>query len=207
MKSILLGLTIITVLSLSSCGGSSVKENALSADTAKTNTAPPAAQAAVNDDGWVLTDLSKITDQIPVSMKVPKGAKMEKNDAGGVTVHVNDFYVININSVASTAINEAIAMDKGSVVNDHMVYMNNKIITEEPNGMIYSFQEKPDPGSNTVYEPQAHFFYYLQKSNGSTIYSIFDGLENGHATVKGSMFSQDLANKTYAIVKASAKMN
>jgi hypothetical protein len=206
MRSIFSLFSILSLASLISCGGHSTKENASSGNST-TSEAAPASQASADDSGWELTDLSKISDKIPLSVKVPKGAKVEKNDAGEVIIHVNDFYVINVRNASSGTIKSAMDMDKGLVVNDQMEYMNNKIITEEPNGLIYSFQQKPDPSGNAVYEPQTHFFYYLQNASGGAIYSISDGLENGHETVKGSMFSEELANKNYAIIKSSAKIN
>jgi hypothetical protein len=214
MKSILSGLTVITIFSLSSCGGSSTKGNMATGDSAKGNASQTAAPAnttvssaptmTVNEADWEIKDLSTVAPFIHISMKVPKNAKMEKNGNGGVDIRVNDFYLMTVSAPAVSTAKEALDDIKGLTING-MSYMNGKALTEEPNGMVYTEQMKTEANGNT-YQPEVHFAYVICKPDGA-FYTVMDVRPLDNFSVAGSAYSADIANKVYAIVKGSAKEN
>ncbi len=208
MKSILSGFAIVLVLSLTSCGGSSTKGNASTTDSTKVATpaAAPAAAAptmTVNEADWVEQDMSTISPLEPVTLKLPKGVKMEKNGNGGVDIHISDFYMITVGTNASSSIKEAMDGDKSLGVNNTTSYQNGKLVLDEPNGFIATYQMK-DEANGTKYQPETHFAYYLIKDGA--IYTIMDQRPLDNFSVAGSAYSEDIAKKVYAIVKASAKV-
>jgi len=207
MKSILSGFAIVLVLSLTSCGSSSTKGNANSTDSTKTATpAAPAAAAptmTVNEADWVEQDMSTISPLEPVTLKLPKGVKMEKNGNGGVDIHISDFYMITVGTNASSSIKEAMDGDKSLGVNNTTSYQNGKLVLDEPTGFIATYQMK-DEANGTKYQPETHFAFYLIKDGA--IYTIMDQRPLDNFSVAGSAYSEDIAKKVYAIVKASAKV-
>jgi len=209
MKSFLSGLTIIAVFALASCGGSSTKSDATSTDTTKAKGDQPAnAQAAptmtVNEADWELKDLSTVAPLIHISMKVPKGAKMEKNGNGGVDIRVSDFYLITVSALAISSVKEGMTDEKSLTINNTS-YINGKTLSEEENGMVYTMQMKTE-ANGTTYEPEVHFAYFIGKPDGA-FYSVSDARPMDNFSVRGSAYSADIANKIYAIVKGSAKEN
>ena len=213
MKSILSGFAIpvaigTIALSFASCGGSSTKGSSSSSDSAKgTTTQTPAAAAptmTINEADWVDQDLSTIAPLIHITMKVPKGAKMEKNGNGGVDIRVSDFYMMTVSALAVSSVKEAMDGDKSLTINSSS-YMNGKTLSEEANGMVYTMQMKTE-ANGTTYEPEVHFAYYIGKPDGA-FYSVMDVRPLDNYSVRGSAYSADIANKIYAIVKGSAKEN
>jgi len=210
MKSILSAFAVVLVLSLSSCGGSSTKGGTNGADSTKgSSTATPAPAAAaptmtVNEADWQLTDLSTIAPLIHISMKVPKGAKMEKNGNGGVDIRVSDFYMITVSALAVSSIKEAMDGDKSMTISSKS-YMNGKTLSEDANGMVYTEQMNTE-ANGTTYQPEVHFAYYIGKPDGA-FYSVMDVRPLDNFSVAGSAYSADIANKVYAIVKGSAVEN
>ncbi len=209
MKSILSGGAIILALSFASCGGSSSKGEGSGADSGKGNASASAAAAVptmtVNEADWEVKDLSTIAPLIHMSMKVPKGAKMEKNGNGGVDIRVSDFYLMTVSVLAVSSVKEAMDGDKSLTVGNANSYINGKVLTQEDNGMVYSIQMKTEANGIT-YQPETHFAYYVGKPDGA-FYSILDARPLDNYSVAGSAYSTDIANKIYAIVKGSAQEN
>jgi hypothetical protein len=167
----------------------------------ETSPAPKAPTMTVNEADWVVTDLKATSPMINLSMKVPKDAKLEKNGNGGVDVILNDFYMLTVSNLAVSNVAEAIKSDKSLTV-ESTSYVNPKVLTEEPNGFVYTIQMKPEE-NGTKYEPEAHFAFYVEKDGA--IYSIQD--QRKSFTAPGSAYSDAIATKIYAIVKGSAKPN
>ena len=212
MKSILSTLTIVAVFSLASCGGASDKGKSTSPDSTKTTTDQPAATGTsaaaptmtVNEADWEVKDLSTVAPLIHISMKVPKGAKMEKNGNGGVDIRVSDFYLITVSALAVSSAKEALD-DVKSLSIKSSSYMNGKALSEEDNGIVYTMQMNTE-ANGTKYEPEVHFAYIIGKPDGA-FYSVADARPLDNFSVPGSAYSADIANKIYAIVKGSAKEN
>jgi hypothetical protein len=209
MKTILSCFAIMVALSFASCGGSSTKGGGSGGDSGKGSSSQSGAAATstmtVNEADWEMKDLSTIAPLIHISMKVPKGAKMEKNGNGGVDIHVSNFYLITVSAIAVNSIKEAMDDDKSLTVGNSQSYINGKVLTEEPNGMIYTMQMKTE-ANGTAYEPETHFAYYIGKPDGA-FFSVLDARPLDNFSVSGSAYSADIANKVYAIVKGSAKEN
>ncbi len=187
-----------------------------STPTDKKETAPTVAEAStaavttlaptmvINDAAWADQNLKQVSSFINISLKLPKEAKTEKNGNGGVDIRISDFYMVTVSAIAVSSIKDAMESDKSLTVNNKSSYINGKIISEEPNGFVYSMQMK-DEENGTKYEPETHFAYYVEKDGA--IYSIQDVRPLDNFSVKGSAYSEDIAKKIYAIVKASAKAN
>jgi hypothetical protein len=158
---------------------------------------------ALNEADWVAKDLNTVAPLIHVTMKVPKDAKLEKNGNGGVDVHVSDFYMLTVSAIAASNVKETMESDKSLTIKNTS-YINGKVISEEPNGFVYSMQMK-DEANGTKYQPEAHFAVYLEKDGA--IYSILDQKPMDAFSTPGSAYSEDIAKKVYAIVKGSAKIN
>ncbi len=158
----------------------------------------------VNEGEWVSKNLHDVAPLINVTMKVPKDAKLEKNGNGGVDVRVNEFYMLTVSQLAVSGIPEAIKSDKSLTVERTDSYINTKVLSEEPNGFVYTMQMK-DEANGTKYQPEAHFAYYLDKEGA--IYSVQDQKPLDAWSTPGSAYSPEIANKVYAIVKASTKAN
>lgn len=179
-------------------GAASAKsgEPAVAAKAAKTIT--------INEADWVEKNLKEVSPMINITMKVPKDAKLEKNGNGGVDVGINDVYMLTVSQLAVSNVKEAMDGDKSLSIG-HSSYINGKVLTEEPTGMVYTMQMK-DEENGTKYQPEFHFAHYLDKEGA--IYSIQDSkpLSAPFDTV-GSTYSEALAKQVYGIVKASAKAN
>jgi hypothetical protein len=214
MKSILSGLSVLTILLLTSCGGSSTNGSLPAADSAKGSSAQMASSAGstsasaptmtINEADWQMKDLSTVAPLIHISMKVPKDAILEKNGNGGVDIHVSDFYIITVSAPAVSTAKEALDDIKGLTIKGQS-YMNGKTLAEESNGMVYTEQMKTEV-NGTTYEPEVHFAYIIGKPDGA-FYSVMDVRPLSNFSVRGSAYSADMANKIYAIVKGSAKEN
>lgn len=194
----LAGITI-----LASCGSPSEKTESTEVAEASI-AAAPIPTLAVNEAEWVEQNLSTISSFINISVKLPKDAKLEKNGNGGVDVRINDFYMLTVSAIAVSNIKEGIESDKSLTVNNVSSYINGKVLVEEPNGFAYSMQMK-DEENGIKYEPEAHFAYYIEKDGA--VYSILDQRPLDNFSVSGAAYSEDIANKVYAIIKASAKAN
>ena len=94
--------------------------------------------------------------------------------------------------------------DKSLGVDAKDKYINTKIVSEEPNGFIYTVQMK-DEANGTKYQPETHFAVYVEKDGA--FYSITDQRPLDHFDAPGSTYSEALAKQVYAIVKGSAKAN
>lgn len=187
------------ITSLAACGKKESGEGG-GGDEAKAK----APTMAVNEADWVAKDLHAVAPLINVTMKVPKDAKLEKNGNGGVDIQVSPFYLITVSAIAVSNIAEGIKSDKSLTVERKDKYINAKILTEEPNGFVYTVQMK-DEENGTKYEPEAHFAFYLDKEGA--IYSITDERPLDAYSTPGSAYSPEIATKVYAIVKGSAKVN
>ncbi len=177
------------------------KDAAGGGGTAKTAETAKAPTLKINEADWVEKDLSTVSPMIHVTMKVPKDAKLEKNGNGGVDILVSKEYLITVSAMAVSNTGEAIKNQKALTI-ESTSYINGKVITEEPNGLIYSMQMKTEENGNT-YQPEAHFVFALDKDGA--IYSIHDERSMDAFMTPGSAWSEDLAKQVYAIVKASAK--
>ncbi|MDQ3368527.1 MAG: hypothetical protein M3680_24125 [Myxococcota bacterium] len=152
---------------------------------------------------WVEQDLKTVSPLVNLTMKVPKDAKLEKNGNGGVDVLVNDFYMLTVSNLAVSNVAEAIQSDKSLTI-ENSSYMNGKVVSEEPNGFIYTYQMK-DEANGTKYQPETHFAYYVEKDGA--IYSIQDQKPMKAFSTPGSAYTEATAKSVYEIVKSSAKAN
>jgi hypothetical protein len=206
MKKIYLALPFVISLFLVSCGGASkdAKVAETTTDAAKTET--PAATAApktmINEADWADTDLSTVSPMVPVHMKTPKDAKMEKNGNGGTDIRINPVYLITVGPNAVSSAKEAIEDAKHMTINNK-TYKNGKVISEEANGFIYSMQMN-DEANGTKYEPEAHFFFVIEKDGA--FYTIQDVRPMDNFSLAGSAYSEEVATKLFALVKGSAKV-
>ncbi len=199
MKHISMCIAAVGVIALASCGGSSETKTADAAATA----APAGPVIAIDASGWAATDLSTLSTMIPVSMNLPKDAKMEKNGNGGVDIRLNEAYTITVSNIAVGSVKEAMDSDKTLNVNNKTSYKDGKVITEEANGYVYQMQMN-DEANGTKYEPEAHFFFYLEKDGA--VYSISDNRPMDNGFLPGSTYAVDNATKLYESVKATAKL-
>ncbi len=188
---------------LASCGAPTPStETPTVVETSSMSTPTPT--LVINESEWVETNLNPISSFINISMKLPKDAKLEKNGNGGVDIRINDFYMIQVGTIAVSSIKDAMDSDKSLTVNNASSYINGKVLSEEPNGFEYSMQMK-DEENGTKYEPETHFAYYVEKDGA--IYSILDQRPLDNFSVRGSAYNEDIAKKIYAIIKSSAKAN
>ncbi len=168
---------------------------------AKTTESAKGPTMTVNEADWVEKDLSTVSPMIRVTMKVPKDAKLEKNGNGGVDITLAPHYVIQVSNMAVSNAAEALANRKELSI-EHTGYINGKVLTEEPNGFIYTMQMKTEENGNT-YQPEVHWAVALDKDGA--IYLINDERSMDGFSTPGSAWSEPLAKQIYAIVKASAK--
>jgi hypothetical protein len=205
MKQIMYALTIVSIFFLSSCGSSDngsktdSGDNKSSADATKANVPT----MTVDEASWIATDLSTVAPRVHVSMKLPKDVKKEKNGNGGVDVHINDWYDITISNNASNSVKEAMNDDKSLSINKKESYINGKLLVDEPNGFVCTYQMK-DEANGTKYQPEAHFVFYLEKDGA--IYSIQDARPLSNYSIAGSAYSEAIAKQIYNLVKGSAKI-
>ncbi len=207
-KYMLTGILAAGMFFLTSCGGSETKTTdsgtAEPASAGKSDAkAAPAPEVKIDVAGWVATDLSTASKMIPMMLNLPKDAKIEKNGNGGVDVLLNSAYTITISSQAVSNIKEAMKGDKDLTINNTTSYKNGKAIVDEPNGFVYSMQMK-DEANGTKYEPEAHFFFYIEKDGA--IYSVQDARPMSNGFLSGKTYTEDNAKKLYESVKASAKL-
>ncbi len=206
MKKIYLALPFVLALFLVSCGGGSKEAKVGEATAEAGKTDAPAAAAApktmINEADWAETDLSTISPLVHVSMKTPKDAKMEKNGNGGTDIRINPVYLITVGPNAVSSAKEAIEDAKHMTINSKS-YKNGKVIREEANGFVYSIQMN-DEANGTKYEPEAHFFYVIDKDGA--FYTIQDSRPMDNNSLAGSAYSEEVASKLYNLVKASAKV-
>lgn len=191
-------------LFLASCGGGS-KDAASTENAAEAKTETAAAEApktTINEADWAETDLSTTSTMVPVSMKVPKDAKLEKNGNGGVDIRINPVYLITAGNYAVSTVKEAIDDAKKMTISNSG-YKNGKVISEDANGFVYSYQMN-DEANGTKYEPEAHFFYALEKDGA--VYTIQDARPLDNFSLAGSAYTEEVASKLYNLVKGSAKV-
>ncbi len=154
---------------------------------------------------WVVKDLHEVSPLIHLSMKVPKDAKLEKNGNGGVDVKIAKAYKLTVSVVGVSKIDEAKQADKALTIDNADSYINGKVLSEEPDGFLYTMQMKTETNGHT-YQPEVHFAYYLAKKDGA-VYSILDRCPLEAFDVPGSIYSEALAKQVYGLVKGSAKAN
>lgn len=203
MKNVINALTIVSMLFMASCGSSDNGGKTESNDS-KSSSSASVPTMKIDEGSWVMTDLKPIASLTPVSLKLPKDAKMEKNGNGGVDVHLSDWYDITISNNASSSVAEAMKDDKSLSINKAESYINGKLLVDEPNGFVCTYQMK-DEANGTKYQPEAHFFFYLEKDGA--IYSIHDERPLSNYSVPGSAYSEAIAKQIYNSVKGSAKIN
>ena len=193
----------VLALSLTACGkkGADGDKPAATADKATEAAAP---SIKINEADWVVKDLHDTAPLIHVSMKVPKDAKLEKNGNGGVDVKIADTYMLTVSAIAVSSIDEGKQSDKSLTVGNASSYINGKVLSEDPNGFVYTMQMKTEENGHT-YQPEAHFAYYLNKDGA--IYSILDARPLEAFSTPGSTYSEALAKQVYGLVKGSAKAN
>ncbi|HXC06448.1 MAG TPA: hypothetical protein VNZ86_16935, partial [Bacteroidia bacterium] len=109
--------------------------------------------------------------------------------------------LFTVSTLAVSSLKEAMESDKSLTVNNKS-YKNGKIISEDPNGFVYSVQMN-DEANGTKYEPEAHFVYYVEKEGA--FYSIQDMRPLDNFGLAGSAYPEDIAKQLYALVKTSAK--
>jgi hypothetical protein len=207
MKNILSIAIIIGALMLNACGGH--KDSKDAAAGTETATAAPAEKVptmTVNEADWEIKDLNPTSKIIPVSMKVPKGAKLEKNGNGGVDVTVSDFYVLTVYQVAVSSVKEAMDDDKKLTVNNTTSYKDGKVVVDDPDGFVYTYQMK-DEANGTKYPPQSHFYYYFTSGPDGAVFSVHDDKPLSGPMVSEAAYTLDIAKQVYAIVKGSASVN
>jgi hypothetical protein len=158
----------------------------------------------INEADWEVKDLHSIAKLINISMKVPKGAKMVENGNGGVDITVSPTYMLTVSNIAISNIKEGIDGIKSMNLGATSSYINGKVISEEPNGFVYSMQMKTEENGNT-YQPEAHFAFYVEKDGA--IYEVTDPRPLNAFDAPGSTWSEATAKQVYEIVKASAKVN
>jgi hypothetical protein len=195
---------LLLALSLPACGKKSNDSAGAGADPKTVEpAAPKAAGITVNEADWVVKNLHDTAPLINVTMKVPKDAKLEKNGNGGVDITLDENYMITVGAIAVSSIDEAKKDDK-SMTTESTSKQAGKILSEDPNGFVYTEQMKTEENGHT-YEPEAHFAFYLNKDGA--IYSILDARTMSGFNAPGSIYTEALAKQVYGIVKGSAKVN
>lgn len=196
---------LLLALSVPACGKKAADSTGSGAADPKTvePAAPKAAGITVNEADWVVKNLHDTAPLINVTMKVPKDAKLEKNGNGGVDITLNENYMITVGAIAVSNIDEAKKGDK-SMTTESTSMQGGKIVSEEPNGFVYTEQMKTEDNGHT-YEPESHFAFYLDKD--SAVYSILDARTMAGFSAPGSIYTEALAKQVYGIVKGSAKVN
>lgn len=204
MKKIYLTLPFVISLFLISCGGGTkdAKMGDAKSETPETATAPAAPKTVITEADWADTDLSTVAPMVPVMMKAPKDAKMEKNGNGGADIRINPVYMITVGPNMVQSAKEAITDAKHMSI-ENKSYKNAKVISEDENGFVFSYQMN-DEANGTKYEPEAHFFYVIEK--GGAFYTIQDVRPMDNFMLPGSAYSDEVATKLYALVKGSAKV-
>ena len=158
----------------------------------------------INEADWEIKDLHTVSHLINISMKVPKGAKLEKNGNGGVDITISPTYMLTVSNMAVSNVKEGLDGTKSLTIGNTSSYINGKVISEEANGFVYSMQMKTEENGNT-YQPEAHFAYYVEKDGA--IYAVTDPRPLDAFMAPGSTWSEEPAKKVYEIVKSSAKVN
>lgn len=158
----------------------------------------------VNEADWVDTDLGSTASLVPITVKLPKDAKLEKNGNGGVDITINDYYVITVSQQAVSSKEELIAGAKSLTVNRTDYYEKSKVLIDEPNGFV--FTQKPKDEATFKYSPESHFFYCLE-TEGQAFFSFQDNEAFGSMNLDGNDFPEDVARKVYEIIKQSARLN
>ena len=203
MKNILCVLAIVGALMLNACGGSKgKKEGAAETPAAPAEKVPT---MTINEADWELKDLSPFAAMMPVSMKVPKGAKIEKNGNGGVDITISDFYIITVSQIAMGSVKENIADDKKMTV-DNTSYKDGKVEVDDPDGFVYTHQMK-DEANGIKYKPQSHFYYYFTSGPEGAMFSVHDDKPLSGPSVPDQAYTLEIAKQVYAIVKSSATVN
>ena len=193
----------VLALSLTACGkkGADGDKPGATADKATEAAAPG---IKINEADWVVKNLHDTAPLINISMKVPKDAKLEKNGNGGVDVKIAEAYMLTVSAIAVSSIDEGKQSDKSLTIGNASSYINGKVLSEDPNGFVYTMQMKTEENGHT-YQPEAHFAYYLNKDGA--IYSILDQRPLEAFSAPGGTYSEALAKQVYGLVKGSAKVN
>ena len=158
----------------------------------------------INEADWEMKDLHTVSNLINISMKVPKGAKLEKNGNGGVDIRISPTYMLTVSNMFVSNVKEGLDGTKSLTIGNASSYINGKVISEEANGFVYSMQMKTEENGNT-YQPEAHFAFYVEKDGA--IFAVTDPRPLDAFEAPGSTWSEETAKKVYEIVKGSAKVN
>lgn len=201
-KKIILVFAVAGTLFFISCGESNNKTDGKKNETATSSTRDSQAPTMkISEADWAEADLSSISTLIPVTVKLPKDAKMEKNGNGGVDIHISDWYLITVSNIMASDIKSAITDTKSATVN-HQGHQDGKIVLEESNGFVYTYTMKTEQ-NGTKYQPESHFVYFIEKDGA--IYSFESSRPLDNYAVAGSAYTEDIAKQIYNIIKSSAK--
>ncbi|MCW3125105.1 MAG: hypothetical protein JWO03_763 [Bacteroidetes bacterium] len=205
MKKTVFALSIFAGIILTSCGGGA-KTDAPAADPAAASTpaapaAPAAAAITVTEADWAPTDLKATSNLTPISLKLPKGVKLEKNGNGGVDATIGGNYTLVVYNTAISSVKEGVDGDKKMYVKNDAT-ASTTVDLDEPNGFVYTTVYKGTDGK--TFPAGTHFVYYYEQkgAGGSVFYSVHDEKASG-ASAEDAAFTPDLAKKVYGLVKSS----
>lgn len=158
---------------------------------------------SISEGEWVEKDLSTIDPELPVILKAPKNAKIEKIDlTGEIEITVNDQYALSVSKDPSFSAEECVKFTKDFLpaLNDLEKDASKLTVFENGEGIIYSEQRKDWNA------PRYHFCHCLVK--GEDVYRVESQVPlKAEFTVKdNSVYSKELARKMYDLVKSSAKV-
>jgi hypothetical protein len=197
---------LLLALSIPACGKKTDSGSGADPKTVEPGGAPAKSAAiTTNEADWVVKNLHDTAPLINISMKVPKDAKLEKNGNGGVDVTINENYQLTVYNTAVSSVDEA-KKDAKSLGVESTSYMNGKILSEDPNGFVFTEQMKTEENGH-AYQPEAHFFWVVNKGKDAAFYTIQDARTSAGFSADGGLYSEALAKQVYNIVKSSAKEN
>lgn len=203
MKKIIYTSAMLASLFLISCGGDESKSAAT--EQAAGDNKP--ALTVINEADWELKDISTIdtTLHIPAFVvKLPKDATIKKHEALDLlNVTFKNKYVISINYAAvmqkpEEKLKGQVASYKVFKIDTHMDDIEAKVVTEDANGYVYTYQSKAGKDA-----PEARFFYILDDKTGGYI-TIENGMSDVSDEEKGDMFSVENVKKIRQIIASSA---
>ncbi|UYZ61569.1 hypothetical protein [Hymenobacter weizhouensis] len=166
--------------------------------------APAAGTAPLDVSTWQPTDLSKLVPELPITLNLPAGVKMEKNGNGGIDIQLSDKSLLTASFPAVSSVKEAMATDEDYYIKNDM-YQDARKVVDEPHGFVYTRRMKPEQ-NGTTYEPESHFVYYLEGKDGAIYQLAEDRTMDGMSNAKGSDYPERRAKELYEAVKKSAKL-
>ena len=173
------------------------------AGDAPANAQPETPTLEIDEASWVETNLGQTASLIPVTVKLPKTAKLTKNGNGGVDIVLADHYMITVSNLAVSTAKEAVEWGEALTIN-HSSYKNGKKVVDDPAGFVFTHQMNDEANGHT-YEPESHFVYALEKEGA--VYAFRGERTPDAFMTPGSAYPEELAKKVYGIVKQSAKAN